>query len=200
MSTEKFRKLESVDEYKTIQKNMRHNITTLFSNIFFLPVDIEHYITSGRALLRELDKGFILLLEETKYYKLYIYADVEQQIVIEPFDKKIVFRYMYREEKGRAVLPHIEEQFRKNGFLKEGTLVYISGNAEELLDKSGAKKTSHTNNKVPCIIYDNTENVNKYELANVINPGLSNLAATMATLVGYTDVPSSWGKSLIKVL
>ena len=135
MSTEKFRKLESVDEYKTIQKNMRHNITTLFSNIFFLPVDIEHYITSGRALLRELDKGFILLLEETKYYKLYIYADVEQQIVIEPFDKKIVFRYMYREEKGRAVLPHIEEQFRKNGFLKEGTLVYISGNAEELFEK-----------------------------------------------------------------
>ena len=135
MSTEKFRKLESVDEYKTIQKNMRHNITTLFSNIFFLPVDIEHYITSGRALLRELDKGFILLLEETKYYKLYIYADVEQQIVIEPFDKKIVFRYMYREEKGRAVLSHIEEQFRKNGFLKEGTLVYISGNAEELFEK-----------------------------------------------------------------
>ena len=83
-----------------------------------------------------------------------------------------------------------------------GCLVVVAdhGNAEELLDKSGAKKTSHTNNKVPCIIYDNTVNAAKYQLADVANPGLANVAATMAVLLGQNDYPESWDKSLISVV
>ena len=50
------------------------------------------------------------------------------------------------------------------------------------------------------IIYDNTKNAKEYELSGVVNPGLSNVAATIATLLGYNEHPSSWGKSLIKVL
>ena len=46
----------------------------------------------------------------------------------------------------------------------------------------------------------NTDNVKKYDLAGVIDPGLSNLAGTIATLLGYNDFPSSWGKSLIKMI
>ena len=83
-----------------------------------------------------------------------------------------------------------------------GVMVIVAdhGNAEELLDADGNKKTAHTTNQVPCIIYDNTENASKYELSGVLNPGLSNLAATIGTLIGYADFPSSWGKSLIKVI
>ena len=83
-----------------------------------------------------------------------------------------------------------------------GVMVIVAdhGNAEELLDADGNKKTAHTTNQVPCIIYDNTGNKEKYEISPVINPGLSNLAATVATLLGYNDVPSSWSKSLIKVI
>ena len=79
-------------------------------------------------------------------------------------------------------------------------IVADHGNAEELLDAAGAPKTSHTTNKVPCIIYDNTDNRDRYELSGVVNPGLANLAATLAMLLGYNDCPNSWGKSLIKVL
>ena len=82
-----------------------------------------------------------------------------------------------------------------------GALVIVAdhGNAEELLDNTGAKKTSHTTNKVPCIIYDNTANRDKYQLAQVYEPGLANIAATMAVLLGQNDYPKSWDTALIEV-
>lgn len=73
------------------------------------------------------------------------------------------------------------------------------GNAEELLDKDGNPKTSHTVNPVPCIFYDNTKNAKLYRNANLKNPGLANIAATIATLLGVPDYPAIWQKPLIKV-
>ena len=80
-----------------------------------------------------------------------------------------------------------------------GCLVVVAdhGNAEELLDANGQSKTSHTTNKVPCIFYDNTKNRNKYQLSPVDEPGLANLAATIAVLLGQDDYPEKWGESLI---
>ena len=80
-----------------------------------------------------------------------------------------------------------------------GCLVIVAdhGNAEELLDASGKPKTSHTTNRVPCIIYDNTDNFGWYELANIARPGLANLAATIAVLLGMNDYPKQWAESLI---
>ncbi len=80
-----------------------------------------------------------------------------------------------------------------------GILIVVAdhGNAEELIDENGAKKTSHTSNKVPCIIYDNTVNKNKYHLAELANPGLANLAATIALLLGQDDYPKNWEAALI---
>lgn len=81
-----------------------------------------------------------------------------------------------------------------------GVMVIIAdhGNAEELLTREGEKKTSHTTNPIPCIIYDNTRNRKKYEL-EAGKFGLSNLAATIATLLGQNDYPEVWEKSIIKV-
>jgi 2,3-bisphosphoglycerate-independent phosphoglycerate mutase len=73
------------------------------------------------------------------------------------------------------------------------------GNAEELLDEDGHPKTAHTTNQVPCIIYDNTGNRNKYQLARIVHPGLANLAATIATMLGTEPAPS-WQQSLITVI
>ncbi len=83
-----------------------------------------------------------------------------------------------------------------------GALVIVAdhGNAEELLDKDGEPKTSHTTNKIPFIIYDNTVNRDKYRLAGVPEPGLVNVAATVATLLGCKDLPEKWGESLIDVI
>ncbi len=73
------------------------------------------------------------------------------------------------------------------------------GNAEELIDKHGRGKTSHTTNPVPCIFYDNTTNAKKYKKANQKDPALTNLASTIATLLGLPDYPPQWRKPLIKV-
>ena len=83
-----------------------------------------------------------------------------------------------------------------------GCLVVVAdhGNAEELLDANGQPKTAHTVNKVPCIFYDNTTNRGRYQLSGVAEPGLANLAATLAVLLGQNDYPASWNESLISVV
>ena len=83
-----------------------------------------------------------------------------------------------------------------------GVLLIVAdhGNAEELIDEQGNKKTAHTTNKVPLIIYDNTENRGKYCLNSVEDPGLKNLAATIALLLGQDDYPEKWERPLISVL
>ena len=73
------------------------------------------------------------------------------------------------------------------------------GNAEELLDEKGEPKTSHTTNLVPCIFYDNTENREKYIINDIKDAGLSNIAATIATLLNLENLPPSWRKPLIVV-
>ena len=65
-------------------------------------------------------------------------------------------------------------------------------------DGSFKSKTSHTLNKVPCIIYDNYT-ADKYEVkADEGQFGLSNVAATMVNLLGY-DAPDMWDESIIKI-
>lgn len=83
-----------------------------------------------------------------------------------------------------------------------GVLIIVAdhGNAEELIDAEGKPKTAHTLNKVPFILYDNTENRGKYQLSGVLNPGLSNLASTIAVLLGQGDYPLGWDKPLISVI
>lgn len=74
------------------------------------------------------------------------------------------------------------------------------GNAEELTDENGIPKTAHSTNPVPFIIYDNTKNRDKYELAKVENAGLSNIAATLALFLGQESYPAIWREPLIKLL
>lgn len=82
-----------------------------------------------------------------------------------------------------------------------GALVIVAdhGNAEELIDANGNKKTSHTTNRVPFIIYDNTVNRGLYRVANVGQPGLANLAATLSVLLGQ-EPAKDWAPAMIEVL
>ncbi|MFA5879675.1 MAG: 2,3-bisphosphoglycerate-independent phosphoglycerate mutase [Candidatus Margulisiibacteriota bacterium] len=74
------------------------------------------------------------------------------------------------------------------------------GNADEMFTyKNGVKipKTSHTLNPVPFCILDYAGKY-EYELANVQNPGLANVAATLCNLLGY-QAPKFYEPSLIKL-
>ena len=85
------------------------------------------------------------------------------------------------------------------------------GNADEMYetDKKGQPKagkdgsfkakTSHTLNRVPCIIYDNTDAASSYTVkADDGRFGLSNVAATMVNLMGY-QAPEMGYESFIDV-
>lgn len=95
-------------------------------------------------------------------------------------------------------LKRLAEEVDKLG----GALIIVSdhGNAEALLDAAGQPKTSHTTNKVPFIIYDNTKNRGKYKLNNLREPGLANVTATIALMLGLDDYPNKWSAPLISVL
>jgi 2,3-bisphosphoglycerate-independent phosphoglycerate mutase len=96
-------------------------------------------------------------------------------------------------------LAHLAKKIDELG----GALIIVAdhGNAEELLSDSGQPKTAHTTNKVPLIIYDNTANRTKYHHSNVEHPSLSNLASTIATMLGFPaqELPKNWDPSLITV-
>jgi 2,3-bisphosphoglycerate-independent phosphoglycerate mutase len=67
-------------------------------------------------------------------------------------------------------------------------------------DKAGnpVPKTSHTLNRVPCIIYNNVCPEAYTVKADEGQFGLSNVAATMVNLMGY-KAPEMWNESIIDV-
>ena len=69
------------------------------------------------------------------------------------------------------------------------------GNAEEMLDKNGVAKTSHTTNPVPFIIYGNNIDNIKFKTGDF---GLANLASTITDLLGIGKNPV-WMESMIEI-
>lgn len=72
------------------------------------------------------------------------------------------------------------------------------GNADEMFNmKNGKKdvKTAHTLNPVPFVIYDPNYK-GEYKMADVKNPGLTNIAGTILNLLGYKNV-DGYDQSLI---
>ena len=61
------------------------------------------------------------------------------------------------------------------------------------LDENGEAKTAHTTNVVPFIVCSDKVQINQVE-----KPGLANLAATVAVLLGETDYPDSWRPPLVR--
>ncbi len=74
------------------------------------------------------------------------------------------------------------------------------GNADEMFtEKNGVRtvKTAHTLNPVPFIIIDSGYK-DEYEMANVENPGLTNIASTLLNLLGFEKV-EDYDPSLITI-
>jgi 2,3-bisphosphoglycerate-independent phosphoglycerate mutase len=97
-----------------------------------------------------------------------------------------------RESHGMAVITadhgNLDEMFEID---KKGNFVIDKKTGEP------AKKTAHTLNPVPFIIYDPDFN-NEYELSETISPGLANVAATLLLLMGY-EPPADYYPAVIRV-
>ena len=74
------------------------------------------------------------------------------------------------------------------------------GNADEMYTMKNGKKatsTAHSLNRVPCASVDPSYK-GEYKMANIKNPGLANIAATLLNLLGY-EAPKDYEPSLIEV-
>ena len=73
------------------------------------------------------------------------------------------------------------------------TLIVLAdhGNADEMIDKKGNPKTSHSLMPVPFIVYNNDVKLKDGKF------GLANVAATVADLLGF-EPHESWEESLIE--
>ncbi len=94
----------------------------------------------------------------------------------------------------KRLLPVVQES--------KGILVVTAdhGNADCMwTEKKGKREpmVAHTLNPVPFIVQD-FSGANRFEMVSVSNPGLSNVAATLMTLLGY-DKPEDYDESLLRV-
>lgn len=86
---------------------------------------------------------------------------------------------------------------------KAGGIALITadhGNADCMWTEKGGKRTpmvAHTKNLVPCIVKDYS-GANSFILNKIDTPGLSNVAATLCTLLGF-KAPADYDPSLITV-
>jgi 2,3-bisphosphoglycerate-independent phosphoglycerate mutase len=78
---------------------------------------------------------------------------------------------------------------------------YLDGEGRPVAENGEiVRKTSHTTNPVPFIIYDNTENKDKWRMKEQKESfGLANVAATIAAFEGLTP-PGEWEEGLIEVI
>jgi 2,3-bisphosphoglycerate-independent phosphoglycerate mutase len=90
-----------------------------------------------------------------------------------------------------------------NAVEKAGGVAVVTadhGNADCMWNEKNGKiapMVAHTLNPVPCIIKDYS-GANRFELAGVDNPGLSNVAGTLCTLLGFQP-PEEYDPSLIQL-
>jgi 2,3-bisphosphoglycerate-independent phosphoglycerate mutase len=73
------------------------------------------------------------------------------------------------------------------------------GNADEMFTVKNGKKqvsTAHSLNPVPCAIVDSGYQ-GEYEMANLPDQGLANVAATLLNLLGF-EAPKEYAPSLIR--
>lgn len=126
------KRIESIEEYKQIVKEYRKYCRRPYSNNYFMPDDILRYIELSKAYYTIDDKALIIYIDEELYWRVCFYANPEIPFVINPRDKKMVVRNVYKASREDDLLC-IEKSLEKSGFVKEGTTVQVLGNVEEML-------------------------------------------------------------------
>ncbi len=130
------KKLTSVEQYIDLAKKARIECLNVFSNNYFMPADVQRYIEVGQAYYEKAGNGYILLLDEEKYFRVCLYVDAEQSFVIPQLNKKAVIKNVYRKGREEPCKQQIERNLEELGFEKRGTDVQIKGEVKVLYEKS----------------------------------------------------------------
>lgn len=118
-------RLNSIEEYKELTRQARVACKNPFSNNYYMPNDIQRYIELGQAYYEQIGNGFLLILDEEKYFRVCFYIDSEQELIIPPMDKRVVVKNVYRKDKGEECPEQIETWLKQMNFEKTGTSVQV---------------------------------------------------------------------------
>ena len=166
-----------------------------------IPSDNVPFEQKPKMKAREITDRLLEELETGKYrFARVNYANGDMVGHTGVFDAAVIAVETVDESLGR-LLKQVKE---KNGIV---LITADHGNSDEMfeLDKAGnpkiengriKPKTSHTLNPVPFILYDPSYQ-GEYVMADIMNPGLSNIAATCLQLLGL-EAPEESDPSLIE--
>lgn len=127
--------LESYNEYKVMVTEFREKNGRPFSNLYFMPADIERYIRLGRVRYEKKENGIIFYFDEEKYYRVCLCVNEKDKFLVEKQDKKILIKNVYRKGKKRENLLCVEQQLKELGFKKTGTSFKIRGKVRDLYQR-----------------------------------------------------------------
>lgn len=127
--------LESYNEYKDMVREIRERCRRPFSNVYFMPADMERYIRLGRAGYERTESGMILFFDEERYYRVCLCLDENEPFSIEKQDKKILIKNVYLKGKKREAMQCVEQRLEELGFENEGTSVKVKGEVERIFKR-----------------------------------------------------------------
>lgn len=128
-------KLHGIEEYKVLLKQFRKEHKTSFSNLYFMPKDMERYINLGRVEYEKKEAGVIFYFDEECYYRVCMCVEIGETFNISKRDKKLLIRNIYRKSEQDEELKEFECNLERNGFNLVGTTFQVQQKTKELWQK-----------------------------------------------------------------
>lgn len=125
-------KLNNVEEYKVLLKQFRKEHKMFFSNLYFMPKDMERYISLGRVEYEKRDEGLYFYFDEETYYRTCMCVEAGEAFNISKRDKKLLVRNIYRKDEQDEKFKEFEKNLERTGFEHVGTTFQIQGRIKEL--------------------------------------------------------------------
>lgn len=129
------KKLQSFEEYTDIVKEFKSVCKKPFSNLYYMSDDIKKSIKLGRLAYEETEGGIVFFRDEELYYRACLYLNEKKQFAINPQDKKILVRNIYKTKEKEQRLQIVERGLEEGGFRKAGTTVGIQGETYKIYQK-----------------------------------------------------------------
>lgn len=125
-------RLKDIEEYKILVREFRKEHKSFYSNFYFMPKDVERYISLGRVEYENNEEGLFFYFDEEKYYRVCMYVEAEGAFNISRRDKKLLVRNIYRKNQQDEKLVEFEKNLKRNEFDLVGTSFQIQGRMSEI--------------------------------------------------------------------
>lgn len=127
--------LESYNEYKYMVREIREKYRRPFSNVYFMPADMERYIRLGRVGYERTESGILLYFDEERYYRVCLCVDEREPFVIERQNKKVLVKNVFFKGEKRESMQRVEQQLEELGFEYKGTSVKVKGELKKIFQR-----------------------------------------------------------------